>query len=579
LLSCNKRDLAALGVLLSYWLVRVANVLASIRHNYYSLRGPWDDLYEMIRSVSWVSKAINEEHLSPFFSPLMNYPLGLDFLAEKGAWWHLYLAGALASVVDLPLAINLVALGGTLASLLGAYVLFRWVSKSRVSGVVLAIGVVHTLLMWDRRLPDIALCNLLFALGALGFWWRYVQRGDWLSLVLAALAFGLACGAQLYYGLALGMLWMGMMLAASLGLSPRSDVPPHDVFYRTLWLCLAGALAALVALWPVLQSLTFAYLGPAAARTRTMGVGANATPVVVCCLTYLAVAFLLALAKARYVAAWWIAVGLVVIFSSGWAIEIGEAVYWLPSRFLGELVPAYTRFVSLDRLSVGAVLGAAMCGATLLPQVEARFQKATLLRRGAVRGAALLLVLLALPQLGLLRQEGYQLDLPDQHWAQQSEREVPLESEAAFSPELPDYLTKPLNYLLPIGSVAPPEPLPIPPVSGASPEAVLAVGFWRKASLQAYFQAFHWRGTGFIIQPPSTRPLHLLPSGLTQLQDSLQNRCLSALSGRRDELRSLDVAYVLFFPRGRNLRPCPEETPEFLHYLATGNGVRIYVVD
>ncbi len=579
MLSRIRWELAAVGALLSYWLVRVFPVLANIRQQYYSLRGPWDDLYEMIRSVSWVGKALSQEHLSPFFSPLMNYPLGLDFLATKGAWWHLYLAGVLASVMDLPLAINLAALGGVLASLLAAYALFRWVSGSRVSGVVLAIGVVHTLLMWDRRLPDIALCNISFAIGALGFWWRYLQRGDWLSLVLAALAFGLTCGAQLYYGLALVMLWSGIMLAAAMGLSPRSALPPHQVLYRTLWLLLAGALVALVALWPVLQSLTVTYMGRDAARMRHLGEGANTLPVVICCATYVMVALLLALARLRAAAAWWIAVGLVMVFSSGWTIEIGGVLYWLPSRIVGNLVPAYTRFVSLDRLSVGMVLGAAMCAATVLPELEAHFAKASHKKRRIVQSAGLLIALLSLPQLGLLRQENYVLSLPSQHWAQQSEREVPVSQEGVNDPKISAYLGKSVNYLLPIGSVAPPEPLPIPSAPGRPHESVLAVGFWRKASLQAYFQALHWRGTGFIIQPLSSRPLGLRLSPLTELQEELRNCCLASLSNRLELIRSLDVAYVLFFPRAQGDKSCPDETPGFLRYLGTGSGVLVYAVD
>jgi len=141
---------------------------------------------------------------SLFFSDLVNYPLGgASALSYSMAFLHTLLVGLIQPAVGPSAAINLVVMLGLALSLAAIFFVVRAVSGNGYLSAALAILVVTYGLARGNCLLDPELTFLAYTAFALFAWSRYVERGGWRWLAVAAFLIGFTGFAHAYYGIAL----------------------------------------------------------------------------------------------------------------------------------------------------------------------------------------------------------------------------------------------------------------------------------------------------------------------------------------------------------------------------------------
>lgn len=213
------------------------------------------DEYTFIWSMWWFKHSLLDLHSSPFYSPAIFYPLGMELLLYSYNLLAAILALPLGVAVGWPFASNLTLLFNIVVSAWGAYWLAAWLLRGRsaarwaalIAGVVFAFASNRGVYL---ALGHYNIQNVHFLPFFVLYLLRLVERPTGRHIVLTALfaAWGLLVDVQ--FGVFMAFLAVCLLLAR-----PWRPLLFHPWPDRRRWAALAAAVVLTVL-------LTLPYLGP-----------------------------------------------------------------------------------------------------------------------------------------------------------------------------------------------------------------------------------------------------------------------------------------------------------------------------
>lgn len=353
------------GLLFCAWVLKTWEIWRHLTQRHYALWGLYYDTLQMYWISWWTNFTLYHPEHSMYFSTYMNHPIGAPTEIDYGlAWVHTAIAGLLRCLVNSHASHNLVALLGCAVTLAGLFVFLRHLSGSGWLGAALAALIFTFGIGFARTLPDLEVVFFGYTALALLAWIRYMERGGWPRLVLAAVLVAWTCFTQMYYGLPLLMMLGSASVVALVGIAPV-DAPPKQAFMRTLHVLVLGLGLGLVS-----HLGNFAHVMQVSTRlpsTVIEMVPPTRHPVsvwsAVAMLVFLGVTLALGL-RARLTAAtsWWLLLLPVAILSLGAHLRVTDDLsLTMPFVQLGKLSPILGRlhftfrFVAPVLLGMGAI--------------------------------------------------------------------------------------------------------------------------------------------------------------------------------------------------------------------------------
>lgn len=344
-------ELAAIFVLVIFWAYFCNKIFLDFNSLYKV--GMSIDAIGQVWMTWWSSVAFSTEGLSPFFCPLLNYPVGSEVMTFDVAFINILISGFFVKYLGVIGAINAVFVTSLLFGLIATYVMIRQVTTNRILALFLSIISGIYIITHLVGFVDVDMANFGFVAFAVAFWIRYLKTKSRVIFVFASLFFALTCIFQMYYGINL-IIFFSIMIIASLAGIESLTSPFTKTWRPTLAIMGFGTLLAMPFFIATMNNLE-------KVKTTSLVGGQTNEHLSLAIIPFIfLIIFVFALfkRKSKKLMVWAFAIAIFSLFSVGLQLEIPGTYTTVPMPFklFQTYIPFFWRYNFTDRFGRMAIL-------------------------------------------------------------------------------------------------------------------------------------------------------------------------------------------------------------------------------